>query len=215
MADYWGIVKDLLPYIATIGGGFLAGQGGGSSSVTSYQSPEQSATYSQIALLLQRLMQSGMTGQNAYDIPDISSLMPSKDWYSNLSPEVMAGVRAPYEDASKQLTESLGYSAGSAQGGASGTLGAAQGKFWEKAGTEMGQQAWGMTQPAYSAGWQAQLQQNQMPYNMIPGLMGGTYSQAVVQPDNSFNWSNALMGGLGTYAMANMFNPYGSGQKSG
>ena len=190
-----------------IGGGYLAGQGGGKSDVSSYSSPEQAATYAQLAPILQRLMQSGMTGQNAYEIPDINALMPGKDWYSNLSPEVMQGVRAPYEDASKQLTESLGYSAGSAQGGPSGTLGGAQGKFWADAGTQMGQQAWGMTQPAYSAGWQAQLQQAQMPYNMMPGLMGGSYSQPVIQPDTSFNYGNALMGGLGAYGMYNMWNP--------
>ena len=200
------LFQSLLPYIAMIGGGYLAGQGGGDASVESYQSPQQAATYEQLAPLLQRLMQSGMTGQNAYQIPSTEGLMPGKDWYSNMSPEVMQGVRAPYEDASKQLTESLGYSAGSAQGGASGTLGGAQGKFWADTGTQMGQQAWGMTQPAYSAGWQAQLQQAQMPYNMMPGLMGGSYSQPVIQPDNSFNYGNALMGGMGSYGMYNMFN---------
>ena len=206
-AGNYSWISELLPYIAMIGGGYLAGQGGGDNDITSYQSPEQASTYRQLEPLLARLMSSGLTGKNAYQIPGIDTLMPSNDWYSNLSPEVMQGVRAPYEDASKQLTESLGYSAGSAKGGASGTLGGAQGKFWADAETQMGQQAWGMTQPAYSAGWQAQLQQAQMPYNMMPGLLGGSYSQPVIQPDNSFNYGNALMGGMGAYGMYNMFNP--------
>ena len=113
---------------------------------------------------------------------------------------------SPYQDASKQLTESLGYSAGSAMGGASGTLGAAQSNFWNKAGQNMGTNAWNMVAPAQNAGWSAMLQANQMPFNMMPSLMGGTYSQPVIQPDTGFNWGGAAMGGLGAYGlMQNMF----------
>ena len=208
----WDWLGKALPALATIAGGYMAGQGQGGGSVQYSQSPQQAQVYQQIMPLLQQLTQAGMTGSTPYAIPGTEMLMPSKDWYSNISPEVMQGIRAPYEDASKQLTESLGYSAGSAMGGASGTLGAAQGKFWEQAGRGMGQQAWGMTQPAQSAGWQAMLQASQMPFSMVPGMMGGTYSTPVIQPDTGFNWSNALMGGLGSYGMTNMFNPWGSGQ---
>ena len=197
-----------LPALASVAGGYLAGQSNNGGDIEYSQSPEQKAVYQQIMPLLARLSSSGMNGTTPYSIPPINMLMPSNDWYSSISPEVMAGIKAPYEDASKQLTESLGYSGGSAMGGASGTLGAAQGKFWEQAGRNIGNQAWGMTQPAYSAGWQALLQASQMPYTMVPGMMGGTYSNAVIQPDQSFNWSNALMGGLGTYGMINQYPFY-------
>jgi len=181
MAGYWDIIKEVFPYIATIGGGYLAGQGGGSPSVSSYQSPQQAATYAQVEPLLQKLMQSGITGQNAYGIPSISSMMPpsgpqvgappapTSDWYNKLSPEVMAGVRQPYEDASRQLTESLGYSSGSAMGGASGMLGGAQADFWSKAGTQMGNQAWCMMQPGLMEQYGAQNISNQAQWNAMQG----------------------------------------------
>ena len=221
MASYWDTIwnwlgnnsSSLIGAGATLGGAYLAGQGQGGGSITSYQSPEQQAVYAAMVPLMQKVSQAGMSGQSPYNIPNPEMLMPGKDWYSSLSPEVMQGIRAPYEDASKQLTESLGYSAGSAMGGASGTLGGAQAKFWEEAGKGMGQQAWGMVQPAYSAGWQALLQGQQMPFNMMPGMMGGSYSQPVIQPDTSFNWGNALMGGMGAYGISQMFNPWGQGEK--
>ena len=191
-------------------------KGGGGSTVTEYQSPEQRQIYAEFLPIMQQLSASARGGPAAYDIPqypgaptapsmqgtlsgvppyqisqygipqygqtpsygvsgydvpgygvsgygvpNIQSMMPSQRWYSDLSPEVMAGIRAPYEDASKQLTESLGYSAGSPMAGASGVLGGSQAKFWADAGTQMGQQAWNMVSPALQQGWQAGLGQNQ------------------------------------------------------
>ena len=100
-------------------------------------------------------------GAQGYNVPNIQSMMPTGDWYNNLDPSIMAGIRQPYTDASRQLTESMGGSAGSARGGPTGALGSSQADFWSKAGTQMGQQAWGMVSPALQQGWGAQLGANQ------------------------------------------------------
>ena len=197
---------NVLPEIIGTGFGmYAAGQGGGKSDVTYSQSPQQQQIWQYLQPLMGQISQQAQGGSPFYSIPGINPLMPTSDWYQNISPEVMSGILAPYEDASKQLTESLGGSAGSAMGGASGMLGASQAKFWEQAGRNMGTQAWSMTQPALSSQWQAQLQQNQMPYSIATSLLGGTYPNTVIQPDTSFNWGNALMGGLGAYGMMKQY----------
>jgi len=265
MATGKTVLEDAFEYSGVISE--CKGGGGGSSTTTYTQSPEQAAVYAALLPTIQRLglagqqggdaslynvpqyptaptapsMQGVLSGTPQYQIPNIQQMMPSQQWYNDLSPEVMAGIRAPYEDASKQLTESLGYSAGSPMAGASGVLGGSQAKFWADAGTQMGQQAWNMTAPAMQAGWgaqlgqnqlgyqniqqertadyqnilaqqqagyagqqnmwQQQLQQNMLPYSIIPGLTGGTYSNPVVnQGSGGFSGTGALMGaGLGGY----------------
>ena len=172
----------------------------GGSKVSYTQSPEQQQVFQQLMPLVKMLTQAGQGGTSPWQIPSTESLMPSKGWYEGMDPNIMQGIREPYIDASKQLTESLGYGAGSARGGASGTLGGAQSDFWSNAGTQMGQQAWNMVSPIQQMGWQAELQGNQFPFTAMPGMMGGTYSQPVVQP-GSTTGSDA-MGLMGTLAMA-------------
>ena len=200
---------------STLAGGYMAGQGGENASIDYAQSPQQSQLYDQMSPTLTNLFQQQGAGQNAnlwnipqapsmsgvltggqqynpqgYQVPDVQSMMPTRNWYNNMSPEVMAGIRQPYTDASRQLTESLGGSAGSAQAGASGTLGSAQSDFWSRAGTQMGQQAWGMTQPALQAGWNANLGQNQyMTEQQNQGRMN-MYNQG--QTERGQNYQNQM-----------------------
>lgn len=183
--------------LGSAGAGYLAGSSSGSDySLSSYQTPEQLATYSALSPMLSSITNAAATGTSPYAIPDTTGLMPTSDWYSSLSSDVMAGVWAPYTDASNQLTESLGYSSGSAQAGASGVLGAAQADFWSDAGTDVGLQAWNMTSPGLSQAWTAQLEGNQSSYDMLSSLLQGSYGQAYAQSDSSFDWGSALMGGM-------------------
>ena len=236
-------------------------------SVTGYaQSAEQAEVYRAFLPTLQRLglagqgtgaglydipgypaaptapsMQGVLSGVPQYQIPNIQQMMPSQDWYSNLAPEVLAGIRQPYQEASQQLTESLGYSAGTPMAGASGVLGGSQADFWSKAAPQMGMQAWNMIAPAMQAGWgaqlgqnvlgqqqlqqerqadyqnilaqqqagyggqqqvwQQQLQRNIMPYSIIPGLLGGTYSTPIINPGDAPTspMTSALGMGAGAY----------------
>lgn len=160
-----------------------------------------------------------------YSLPDASMLTPTAQWYDNLSPEVMAGIRAPFIDASRQLTESMGGTAGSASAGASGAMGAAQGRFWADAGKNMGLQAWNMTYPGEAMAYGAELdrsrtaygtelsrnqslfntmlQRNMLPYSILPGMMGGTYSNPVVGGGGG-GIGGAAIGALGGGMAADM-----------
>ncbi len=101
-----------------------------------------------------------------YNIPDASMMMPSQDWWGSLSPEVMQGLWSPYNAGAQQMMETMGAGGnlGSARGGYSGTGENALGRFYSDAATDVGLQAWKMTQPAMMANWQAQLQRGQTGY---------------------------------------------------
>ena len=125
---------------------------------------------------------------------------------------------------------------GSARGGYAGTGERALGELYSRAGKDVGMQAWKMTAPGAMMGWGEELAQaktpyqltvgqkerdyaNQMrqwgmeqesiqfPYKVLPGLMGGTYSQGVTTPEGGFNVGGAAMGagamGLGASMLAN------------
>ena len=204
---------------------------GGGSSVTQYQSPEQRQIYAEFLPIMQQLsasarggpaaynipqyptapiapsMQGVLSGTPQYQIPNIQQMMPSQQWYSDLSPEVMAGIRAPYEDASKQLTESLGYSAGSPMAGASGVLGGSQAKFWEYAGRNIGQQAWNMTAPAMQQGWQAQLGQSQLGYQNLQQERAADYQNILAQQQAGYAgqqniWTQQMQQAMLPYTIA-------------
>lgn len=185
--------------------------GGGGGSAQSVSSPEQDALIRNIIPMVKRMSRQALRSRPlydvpTYDVPGAESMMPTSDWYSNLSPEVMQGVWAPYQDASKQLQEQLGASGmgGSAIGGISGTAASGLGKFWEQAGRNVGQQAWGMVQPALSAEWQgnlgrnqwtagAELQAMQAPYSAV-GLTPSALPDVAYTPESQFNFGNAALG---------------------
>jgi hypothetical protein len=189
------------------------GKGSSGTKTTYTSSPEQAQLYSTLLPMISAMAQQGvtqmgqgnygmpsaptassmsgvLTGVPQYSIPDVSSMLPSSSWYNNLSPEVMRGVWAPYEQASKGMLEQLGNigQLGSARGGASGAAGAAMGQFSADAANKVGLQAWQMSQPAMQAGWNAQLGQN------ISG-----YQQGLTEAQTNYN--NTLNQQQQDYAM--------------
>lgn len=183
-------------------GGLLSSKGN-NSDVGYAQSPEQRQIYGMAQPALQRMFNGG----NFYNIPD--AVAPTQDWYNNISGEVKAGMMAPYQDMSNQLTESMGHSAGSAGAGASGMLGASQAKFWSQAGKDYGMNLWNMTSPGMMANWNAELERSRMPYTGALGAVGGTYSQPVVSAPQT-TWQQGVGAGLSnisnTYLMNKLFS---------
>lgn len=181
------------------------------------------------------------TASSLYDIPQLpsvsaDSLLPTSNWFTNLSPEVKAGLWNPYNEAADQMLEQMGLtgSAGSARGGYSGAAGAAMGKLYSDAANDVGLQAWNMISPLQQAAWsenvnregtqwEAQLQQNMLPYTILPGLLGGTYSTPIVDYNSSNPLSGAVSGvtsgaGLammGDAGLAGLTSPTGLGLMAG
>jgi hypothetical protein len=107
-----------------------------------------------------------LTSQPMYDIPDPSMAMPTANWWGSLSPNVKAGLYAPYVEAGQGLMEMMGSKGqmGSPMGGFSGAGGAALGELAGQAAQNVGLDAWKMTAPMAMAGWNANLARNQMGY---------------------------------------------------
>lgn len=169
--------------------------------------------------------QSLYTGIDMWNAPDVSTLMPQSGWWSNMDPTLKSSIMEPHKDALNMITEQLGGSAGSARGGASGAAAKVMSEYMQNAAPQMAQQAWGMYQPAQQANYKTQLARNMAgydaakqertldyqsameyqrsvqqalaaPFNMLPGMMGGTYSSPVVMP-GSEGLLQGLLGGVG------------------
>lgn len=212
-----------------MGGG---GKGGESSKVKYTQSPEQRAIYGRILPLINKLSDAGQYGVRAWNTPTAptfsaadNNLLPTADWYNSLSPEVMAGINAPYDESRNQLMEQFGGAGeiGSPSAGYSGAAGAALGKFEAERAKNVGLQAWQMTQPGLQ--WQAGANQNaqmmnwantaesyKFPFTALPGLLGGTYPTPIVNqsPSMANNLGAGIMGGLGGYGFGQQYgmNPW-------
>ena len=192
--------------------------------------------------------------QGGYTPP--AAVQPSADWYNNLSPDVMAGLNAPWNDARNQMFETMGSNLGSPRGGWSGVGAAALGEFESNRATQVPMQAWAMSQPGLQAQWGAQNQANfgdyvsgvnrtgqdygsyvqgiqqdygdamnqaQMPWSIMPGLLGGTYSSPVVNPGGpgaaTYAGTGLMAAGsvpspaspylLGAGALMNMYGQFG------
>lgn len=184
------------------------GKSSSGTKTTYTSSPEQRAMYAALMPMIQGLANRGvnqlelpnfgapmaptapsmtgvLSGVPMYNIPSVESMMPTQSWYNSLSPEVMKGVWAPYEQASKGMLEQLGGigQLGSPRGGASGAAGAALGQFSADAANKVGMQAWQMSQPAMQAGWGAQLAQAQQGY-------GNRLTEAQTNYNNQLNQQN-------------------------
>ena len=85
---------------------------------------------------------------SGYDIADTTGLQPTSDWYGSISPEVMAGLNAPYDDARQQMFEQLGAMGQlGTMDALSGAGGAALGEFEANRARDIGLSAWQMMQP--------------------------------------------------------------------
>jgi hypothetical protein len=195
------------------------GKGSSGTKTTYTQSPEQQEMYRTILPLIQGLSQAGqaqlgqanfgapsaptmpsmtgvLSGVQPYQIPSTESMMPTQSWWNSLSPEVMAGVWAPYQQASQSMLEQLGGmgQAGSARGGATGAAGAALGQFGADAANKVGLQTWQMSQPAMQAGWQAQLGQNQQGYQNQLTEAQTNYANQVAQQQADYAMAQQVWG---------------------
>lgn len=161
-----------------------------------------------------------------WDVPDISSMMPGKNWWADLDPNIKAGIREPYEDASRQMLEVMGAKGqiGSASSPYSGSSQTATGKFWEDAATGMAGQGWNMVSPALTAGWNAELQrnmgqyqQNMMPFQMLPQATQMSMPYPVVDPGTpgfggmAMSLAAPAMMGWGMGGFQNPFSGFGGG----
>jgi hypothetical protein len=193
---------------------------GGGSTTTYAQSPEAAALYKAMLPAVHRISSAGAKGRTlyqphnlmgmnrsnySYGVPSTQNIMPTQAWYQGLSPEVMGGLWAPWEEAGQALTHRLNAMGqlGSMRGGVSGSGETAMANLAADAATQVPLQAWQMTQPGMMAGWQAELGRNQfgveqrladtraqwqamvsaqrMPYEIVPGMAGGSMPQPVVQ----------------------------------
>jgi hypothetical protein len=181
----------------------------GGSSVSYVQSPEQRQV-SQLAMpTIQKLGDVGsgaVPASSLYDIPDfpnaptmpsaqemgmpdIGTIMPTKQWWDSLSPEVLQGIYAPYEATASKMLEGMGFNnqVGSAEGGYSGAAGAAMGKFAAESATQVGLQAWNMSSPALNKQWEAQYGQRLMDYQNTLNQKNTDYQGSVASYQNNLN----------------------------
>lgn len=191
-------------------------KGGGSpppvTQTTYTQSPEERQMLALAMPVIQQIQQAALGGQPLWNIPQAPSMqgvltgshqyMPNANMlapqgFSMLPQDLQSGILDTYNVGSRQLTESLGGSAGSARGGASGMLGGAQSDYWGNASGQMAMTAQQLMQPMqqaqYSQGMgqfadyqnesignyqnilnqqQQQLQASQFPYTAMPSFMG-------------------------------------------
>jgi hypothetical protein len=187
------------------------GKSSGGTKTIYEQSPEQQAVFQALLPMFQGLSQQGvsnlgmtnmgapsaptapsmtgiLSGVPQYQIPNVNSMMPTQDWWNSLSPDVMQGIWAPYQQASKGMLEQLGGMGqlGSARGGATGAAGAALGQFGADAANKVGLQAWQMSQPAMQAGWNAQLAQNQQGYGNQLTEANTNYQNQISQQNKDY-----------------------------
>jgi hypothetical protein len=195
------------------------GKGSSGTKTTYTSSPEQRKMWDTLLPMIQGLSQQGQTslgqanmgaptaptmpsmtgvlsGVQPYQIPSTESMMPTKSWWDSLSPDVMAGVWAPYQQASQGMLEQLGGMGqlGSARGGATGAAGAALGQFGADAANKVGLQAWQMSQPAAQMGWQAQLGQNQQGYQNQLTESQTNYANQVAQQQADYQMQQQIWG---------------------
>lgn len=161
-------------------------------------------------------MQGVLSDIPMYDIPQAP--MPTKDWYSSLSPEVMGGLWAPYDYGAKQLTTQLNASgqAGSARGGYSGAAGAALGELYSRGAKDVGMQAWQMSQPGLFADYTSQLQRNLTGYGNLTRESLADHQNLINQQQQ--NYQAQMMQYQLPYSMLGMtpqFMPTGVVQQGG
>ena len=201
--------------------------GGGGSSTSFVQSPEQRAMFRSMQPLFQQTIQRGMQGQGAYDIPemgampDYSRIMPTEDFFGSIDPAFKESLLGEFDFAREQTMNFLsGYGqAGSARGGASGAAGAAMGKLGAEQSKMLPQQLYGMMAPLMRDQFQAEQMRNQnmfgaelsamqMPYSFL-GEMSGLLPTPVVDQGGGGGLGGAITGGLAGFAATN--SPWGAG----
>ena len=128
-----------------------------------------------------------------YNVP--GAVGPTSDWFNNMSPEVMAGIEAPFKRGEQNLMETLGGGMGGTAG-FSGMGAGALGRYWADAAPQIGQQAWGMTAPGLMQQSQNQLGANQNMWNAQLGA--NQWNAGQINQANQWNaGQDNMMAGMG------------------
>lgn len=182
-------------------GGFL-GSDSGDADVNYESSPEQQAILQQLMPLITQLTNQAQGGAAAYQIPNISGLMPSTDWYNNISQGMKDAAWEPYQEGMNQLENTLSGrgSMGSARAGMSGAAADVMSDYTRQASSNVTNSLWNMTSPGLQAGWQALLQQQMMPYSMMTGMTSSMLPTGFVN-NNTNPFSSGILGGLTGYSL--------------
>lgn len=172
---------------------------GGDPEIEYTQSPWERKVFEGVSPFLERMRSDQM-------VRSLMPLGPTEEWYNRLSPNIMAGIKAPYLDAFSTLTE--GMNARGQLGGAlmSPAAGAFAGEFAAKMGEGIGQQAWRMHQPVMAQQQAAAM----LPYQLMPQMLGLSMGQTVVQPGKKgfMDYLGPIgMGAMGLGALG--FSPFG------
>ena len=152
---------------------------------------------------------------------DPSILMPN---WSGLDPTLKESMMAPYREVGEQLFEDMASrgQAGGIRGGMTGAFGDAYAKrIGAEAATTIPLQAQQMMMPAKQAAfglqsqnamsnyggameaWRSGIQEQQYPYNIMPGMTSGTYPTPIIQapympaPSSSFSPFGIMSGVMG------------------
>ena len=185
------------------------GVGGQDPSIDYAWSPQQQALFNMFAPSLSGIADAGASGGMGYDIPDpyklksmsgalqgynlpdASTLMPTRSFFESIDPSVMEGMNMMYDDSRNQMFETLGASGlgGSARGGFSGTAGAALGEFQANKARNMMTDLFNMSLPGMAQGYQSEVdtQNFQRQLNLID-LMNQN-----AQRENIFNMQAQAM----------------------
>ncbi|NIT59327.1 MAG: hypothetical protein GWN00_24825, partial [Aliifodinibius sp.] len=132
-------------------------------------------------------------GQGLYDIPHPATAV------SAVSPLVSPALWNPYMQAEERLMDVLQSRGqlGAPGAGLSGAAAAGLGEFYEQAARNIGLQSYQLGMPI----WEQQVQREMMPWQMLPGLLGGTYSTGIAQEGGGLNLGAGLAsGGMGYLA---------------
>lgn len=126
---------------------------GSSGSNLSWANSEQlGQIYNQIMPMIYKASWSAQNNQPLST--NMSGYMPSSGWFNNLSPQVTSGLWEPYNQAAREMINTMsGSGLVSGRGGYSGAAQTALGKFYSEAGKGIGTQAWNMISPIQMAGY--------------------------------------------------------------
>ena len=143
---------------------------GSDQSVSYESSPEQSAILQQLMPLIQRMSNFGLGGGTVpYQIPDISAMMPQAGWMENMDPNIVAGAWEPYNKGADMLENRLSGrgTLGNARAGMSGAAADVMSQYQQTITPQVTSSLWNMVSPALNTGYNALLQREQAPYNML------------------------------------------------
>ena len=181
-----------------LGGVFSSLFGDDDPNVSFQSSPEQKQILDQILPLITKLSEFGQgTGGVPYNIPDPQSLLPSAGFLDRLDPNIRQGLFEPFEQGLDIIEGRLSGRGqlGNARAGISGAAADVFGKFGQQFLPQVAQSAFQTTQPALQQGFNALLQREQAPFNLV-SQASSFLPTGLIQPQQQ----NPLSSGLSAFS---------------